>query len=358
MQSVGWMALGTTTGLNLILFLLGNYISGRRGWLRFLGGLFIFGLIGVLGLGILFLREHWPSLVNDNAVALGWFAAAAILLRFVFTECKQGFNRFLLQPHASFNAGRLWWFTLATAGLGTLLSLGPAQMPDFTFADKVATAGSFVDRNDVTKIQIHLWIDYLFIVVYVLTLASYCIAAAKLLWQRLTTLQDSWIAERKAAEEKAAKNKSGTDKAEKEQQARHRRRLTLLISLTRWVVLIGFTLAGLQVVAGLSDVGENTGLLWFLHDYRDPGIPPGSIGHTGLTIAFYCATLKFALVGLGGFYSTIGFLIGLFQERSSAWERFSRLSFFAASLIAMFAAWGTLKAHPALFQMIGSYFSR
>jgi hypothetical protein len=362
MQSVGWMALGTTVGLNLVLFLLGNYISGRRGWLRFLGGLFIFGLIGVLGLGILFLREHWPRLVNNNAVALGWFAAAAILLRFVFTECKNGFERFLAEPHATFSAGRLWGSTLVMTGVGILLYyLGPDRVLDLEFAGAVDTARAFVAKSDVSKIQIQLWVDYFFIVAYSVTLTAYCVAAAKLLWQRLTTVQESWIAERKAAEKKAKKNKNRTKKEEEEEndaKTRHTRHLSLLNSLTRWVVLIGFTLGGLQIVAGIADIGENTGLLWFLHDYFDPQVPLVSIGHTGLTIALYCATLKFALVGVGGFYSTIGFLVGLFQERSSAWERFSRLIFLAVSLIAILAAWGALTTHPALFQMIGSYFSR
>ena len=287
-KQVGWASLGIAAGLNLVLFLFGDFITGRRGWIRAVGGLIVLVLAALIGLGVMSVidffadQDNWPHFNIPNWAVLDrvipGIVAGFILLVFIIKEWIKGLKNFLAAPHASFSMRRLFWLSLATVGIALWLNqIGPAQMANFELAGYSKNAQSFVDQAD--KTGRNLTIDYFFIVAYVAMLASYCVAASKLSWQWLTNLEE------KRREEDVNKSRS-------------------LARISRFVVIAGFTLAGLQCLAGLLDAGENTGLLWYLNDQSH---------QTGLTISLYCASLKFVLVGLGALYAIPGFVIGAFQ---------------------------------------------
>lgn len=287
-KQVGWASLGIAAGLNLVLFLFGDFITGRRGWIRAMGGLIVLVLAALIGFGVASVAnfigdpDNWPHFGVSNQVVvervIPGIAAGLILLAFIIKEWSKGLRNFLAAPHAAFSMRRLFWLSLATAVIALWLKhIGPAEIVNFELAGDSKNAQSFVDQADNSRQQ--LIIDYFFIVAYVAMLASYCVASTKLSWQWLTNL------EQKRREKEVNKSRS-------------------LARISRFVVIAGFSLAGLQCLAGLLDAGENTGLLWYLND-------PSR--QTGLTISLYCASLKFALIGLASLYAIPGFVIGAFQ---------------------------------------------
>ena len=287
-KEVGWASLGIAAAFNLVLFLFGDFIAGRRGWIRALGGLVVIVLAALIGLGVKFVadfvadQDNWPhfGISNQDVVnrVVPGIVAGLIALVFIIKAWIKGLKNFLVAPHAGFSMRRLFWLSLATAVIALWLKhIGPAEIVNFELAGDSKNAQSFVDQADNSRQQ--LIIDYFFIVAYVAMLASYCVASTKLSWQWLTNL------EQKQREKEVSKSRS-------------------LARISRFVVIAGFSLAGLQCLAGLLDAGENTGLLWYLND-------PSR--QTGLTISLYCASLKFALIGLGAFYAIPGFVIGAFQ---------------------------------------------
>jgi hypothetical protein len=302
-------------------------------------------LAALIGFGVKFVTDfigdqnNWPHLGIPNQVVVErvvpGIMAGLILLGFIIKAWTKGLRDFLATPHARFSMRRLVWFSLATVAIALWLRrIGPAGMANFELAANNKNAEVFVDQAARTQRQ--LIIDYFFIVAYVATLAGYCVAATKLYWQWLTNLGQKWPEDL---------NRSRS-----------------LARISRVVVIVGFSLAGLQCLAGLLDAGENSGLLWYLND-------PDPNRETGLTISLYCASLKFVLVGLGALYAIPGFIIGAFEGYESCpanWKEYlyqlrrsALLLVFAA--ISGFFFWFSFHAlwtRPSLLEdLLGKFFA-
>ena len=357
-KEVGWAALGIAVAFNLLLFLLGDFISGRRGWLRALGGLLVLILAALIGFGVNSVAGKLGRFVTVNHRLLAGVAAGVLLIVFTIKEWIKGLEVFLAAPHASFNLRRLFGLSFAAVLICVWLQrIGPNNIVDLEFAGDIQTAKNLVGNTE--KLRKNLFIDYLFIVAYTATLASYCVAAAKLFWQGITQLErerrkKQIDAERQRAIAPDAKIRAQT--AEPSMWARvtdwAEWNLPSLTQVSHWLVIAGFSLAALQCLAGFADAAENAGLLWFLNDQRQ---------QTGLTISLYCATLKFGLIGLGAVYSFLGFGLGVFEryERDPVdWkERLYRvgrrlllLGFAAINAVVAVAAFYALWKHPVLLR--------
>jgi hypothetical protein len=373
-KQVGWAALGISVTLNLVLFLVGDFIAGRRGWLRALEGLLVFILTALIGFGVKFIADfvmqHWFYFESETeraraeiaAKVLAGIAAGAILLAFLVKEWSKGLRYFLAMPHASFNMRRLFWLTVATAAIWFwLLGMGPNNIIDLEFAGDPETAKNLL--GNVEKLRKNLFVDYLFIVAYTATFASYCVGAAKLFWQCITSWQEA---------DKKKKTPSGNQDTSRQQlgtspQSPVRSGLPFLTPIWHALVTLGFFLAAAQCLAGLADAAENAGLLWFLADQNQ---------QTGLTLATYCATAKFALIGVGAVYSffgfvtgtgLVGFITGLAHKngrpsvnREERWQRIARscllVIFAAINAIIAVVAFSALWKHPVVWHKIMIYF--
>jgi hypothetical protein len=156
------------------------------------------------------------------------------------------------------------------------------------------------------QLRLQLGLDFALIVSYAAMLASYCVAAAKLLWLRRDNLNCKFERDRQTALANAEKEKKagGTPAkvADKPDWP-----IRLFSGLLFGAVVAGFVLAGSQWIAAIADASENVGLLLYLKAKPLPDF-------NGLELAYCSATVKFWLIGLGGAYSVVGFLFGAWTE--------------------------------------------
>jgi hypothetical protein len=276
MAPAGWSALGVSVGLNLLLFVLGDIIRGRRFWLRALTILLVVVFAALIAGGVLFAVEQLNAALTGNdkkqfITTVGRLVAGAvaglILIAFVAREWHNGLQQYLAAPHRSFHQRRLKWVIGVTLGLVVLLYwIGPPDIAKLEFAGTPEAASTFLQNTNTATVRFQLGVDYLFIIAYTVMMASFCIVAAKLFCNAIKRW-DGW----------------------------------------HHVVAFGFFLAAMQCIAGMCDAAENSGLLWFLS--KDTAV--------GLTVSLYCATVKFVLVAVGALYATVGFLIGTFTNKGS-----------------------------------------
>ena len=78
------------------------------------------------------------------------------------------------------------------------------------------------------------------------------------------------------------------------------------INRTNWIYKTGLLLAKFQFVAALFDAIENIALIKLLLGSNNSLFP---------SIAYYFASMKFAIIAIGIIYIIIGFLTSLFQKR-------------------------------------------
>ena len=303
--TLGWELLGATAGVNLITWLLGDFIAGNGRWLRAFRGILIATVVALIAFGIYFVAQHSTVFLQQNGVALALIVAGIILCPLAVFEWRRWLRSFFLAPTASFSYRRLLWLTGATFLLGVVLRwIGPAGVVEFEFAEKSDTARQFVaGAGSISRLRLQLAADYLFILVYSATFAGYCAAAAKLFWERYAIRLGKL--EKVAGTRATQPSKSTeTDDATTSDQ-----KPALFNRLLYYLVVIGFALAAMQWVSGLADATENAGLFWFLNEIEK--IPQtwqsARNAQMGLTIAFWCAALKFAVIAAGTLYSSIGF---------------------------------------------------
>jgi hypothetical protein len=151
--------------------------------------------------------------------------------------------------------------------------------------------------------------------------------------------------ERQAESDRLKSQNELTPEAQKRLAAMGSRRLRFLCGL----VITGFAIAALAWLAGLADVTENVGLLFFLKN------PTPQSDVLPLQIAYWAATVKFWLIALAGIYAAIAFIFGAWKRvglqtmSSTSWQKFLRIAFFLVSLIAIVIAGDALvrcRAHP------------
>jgi patatin-related protein len=304
MAPTGWSALGISVGLNLLLFVLGDIIRGRRFWLRALTILLVVVFAALIAGGVLFALEQLNAALTDNdkkqfMTTAGRLVAGAvaglILIAFVAREWHKGLQQYLAAPHSSFDQRRLKWVIGVTLGLVVLLyRIGPPDIVKLEFAGTPEAASTFLQNTDAATVRLQLGVDYLFIIAYTVMMASFCIVAAKLFWNEFKRWE-GW----------------------------------------HYLVAFGFFLAAVQCIAGMCDAAENTGLLWFL----------SKGAAVGLTVSLYCATVKFVLVAVGALYATVGFIIGTCTNKGS---RLLLIACAMLSTLALIFAVMALRFHPGL----------
>jgi len=356
-KSFGWQALGLTAALNLVIFLLSDFIAGKWRWLRFLGIVATVALVGLIGCGVLSVAKFAGESIEKYEYGLTAGVVAFLLGCLWATDIYRSIRSFVAAPDVSIDSRLLSSLTKIMLSLGGVLALlawfGMSGMVELEFARDVLHANLAVGGPvGITSFRYQLLVDYLFLVSYAATFACYCDAAARLLWQQQAKItKEAREKHEKASKPSAASPDTATspDTAATPGTAASsdtavtlgtvaspdiaaapatikRWKPSIPLQILRWIALAGFAIAGAQVLAGLADAAENAGLLWFLND------PTKAAAATGLTIAFYCATLKFGLVGLGALYSTAGFLVGLWQNP----ERISLRVFAAISLFTFY----------------------
>ncbi len=315
-KQVGWCGLGISVGLNLILSLLGDIMRGRRFWLHALATALVVVIAALIAGGVLFAFEKLagPPTARQDLYAGG--AAAILLLGFVMREWRKGFKEFVQRPHWSFSRRRIYWAIFASVVLAIVLHrIGPPNVVQFEFSATREAAKSFADSME--RISWQLYVDYLFIVAYTVLMASLCIAAAKLFWKAITQRA-----------RQATCTSGGWPLAEP-------------IRFWHLIVGLGFFLAAAQCVAGLCDMAENTGLLWFLNKHTV----------VGLTVSLWCATIKFALIAAGAAYAFVGFIAGMLIKPRN-WRTLVSLGICAAvSLVALAIALGAFRFHPGWWHL-------
>lgn len=290
--NLGWKFLGVTVALHLVTSLLGDFMAGSG---RRLLAARIFGLglvVLVVGCGGYFLAQKLGDFVRVNELAVGAVVAGVVLVARGASDWRAALRTFRAEPHGSFNTATLGWLTLITVALAILLKLiGPPGIAQLEFAYSPGALDLGGLDSVKPKLYLQLGIDYVFLISYAILLASYCIAAAKIFWTRLESL------------ERRARNDSPGDRPNN---------ILFRIRALNWLITVGFILAGLQCLAAAADATENTGLLFFIRDHQN---------ESGLPVAYYCAWLKFILVSLGALYSAAGFVVGVWSQprRWSLW---------------------------------------
>src|SRR5262249_27250450 len=138
MRTVGWEMLGVTVALNLIVFLVGDFIAGSRRWLRASGTILVLVIAALLAVGAYAVWTNvmdyslahpkiLPQAVSSVVTSVdprlpAAVVASAILVLFVCKEWLKGLRTFLAAPHWSFNTRRLFGLTLLAAGVFAWLS--------------------------------------------------------------------------------------------------------------------------------------------------------------------------------------------------------------------------------------------
>ena len=367
MRTVGWQMLGVTITLNLIVFLVGDFIAGSRRWLRALGTMLVLLIAALLAVGayalwtevLNYLHAH-PQLLppaassavtNVDARLPAAVVASAILLLFVCKEWLKGLRTFQAAPHWSFNMRRLCWLTVLTAVMCSWVSWTSRNIPMLELEFGVLRSPPVSDA--LIKVRRALFIDYLFILLYVPTYVCYCIAAAKLFWRHIDAIE-----ERRWQQQVEEQNQEQADEPEQQctqdTQAGRRswsrllqpfqkiRQQPPLRKISRILVAIGFFLAAAQCIAGLADIAENSVLLWYLAGHGD---------HAYLQMSQIFATIKFLLIAAGLFYSFWGFFSGISQTVPLRVILLSGVFAGLSAIGAGFALWA-LVTHPQLFQQL------
>jgi hypothetical protein len=335
-KGFGWQALGLTAALNLVIFLLGDFISGKWRLLRVLGGVAIAVLIALIGGGVLYVTELLGKPISQSGNGLAAATVTVLLLFLSTVEVRRYIRSFVAAPDVAINYRALWWLTGITVFLAGVLILlarfGQAGIGAFEFARYLPKAELLLSPPGAAiSFRRQLLVDYFFLVSYAATFAAYCGAAARLFWQRHAIIAEK--ARKKHAEEsrKSAESSGATGTASTPIRWKPSRFLRTL----RWIALAGFALAAAQLLAGLADAVENTGLLWFLENRTPP------LAANALAIAFYSAALKFALIALGTLYSAAGFAVGFWQNR----KQISLLLFAAISVLTTYVCAAALFRH-------------
>ena len=343
MAPAGWSALGISVSLNLLLFVLGDIIRGRRFWSRALTTLLVVLIVALIAGGVLFAVEQLNAALKDYETKqfmttagrlLAGAVAGLILIAFVAREWHKGLQQYLVAPHRSFDEGGLKWVIVVTLGFLVLLyGIGPRDIVKLEFAGTPEAGSTFLQNTNAATVRLQLGVDYLFIIAYTVMMASFCIAAAKLFWNAFNRWEDRLRKEKKTVEQIAATD--GIANTVSHPQGHLSSVSRKLAEAWPYLVAFGFFLAAMQCIAGLCDAAENTGLLWFL-----------STGTTvGLTVSFYCATVKFVLVSLGALYATVGFSTGIFTNKSG---RILLIVCATLSVLVLIFAVLELRFHPGL----------
>jgi len=300
------------------------------------------------------LPQAVENVVTDvDARLLAAVVASAILLLFVCKEWLKGLRTFQAAPHWSFNMRRLCWLTVLAALVFVWLSWTSRNIPmlDLEFG---AISPPPVD-DALTKMRRALLVDYLFILLYVPTYVGYCIAAAKLYWRHIDTIEERrWQRQFEEQNQQQANRPERPCTQDRHADERSWSRLLQEIAkpfqkirqqpplrqISRVLVAIGFFLAAAQCIAGLADIAENSVLLWYLAGHED---------QIYLLMSQILATIKFVLIALGLFYSFWGFFSGISQTVPSRVILFSGVVAGLSAIGAGFALWA-LVTHPQLSQ--------
>jgi len=243
---------------------------------------------------------------QGRASIIGIIIGFVVLVLLGFVEWRQWLNSFLRSPTTSFSYRLLGGLTIATAVLlGILIVIGPVDMRGFEFSKTTMVADPFKAHVGVDRLRIQLGIDFALIVAYAAMLASYCIAGAKLFWQRRENVAYKLQEDRQAARARVATQSNPTQTDGKDPRDEGSWRL----SLFRVLLVVGFALAGLQWLAAIADGSENVGLLLYLKEKPPPDF-------NGLELAYWSATVKFWLIAAGAGYAALAFLFGAWKKLS------------------------------------------
>jgi hypothetical protein len=317
-SSLGWQLLGATVSLNLVTWLLGNFIAGKRHWVRAVRRIGIAIVATLIGFGAYFISTKSPALLANHDELIGAITGLAVLILLGFAEWRRWLKDFLSAPTATFSYSTLFLLTVATfAALGILLWIGPKEIAGLEFARTAPAAARFLAQTTVPKLRFQLGADFLFIVAYAAMLTSYCVAGAKLFWQRRQNVASKLEEKRRAIFAQSEQHDDAGNGGNKESVIKASWQLQFLCGL----VVAGFAFAGLQWIAAFADATENVGLLFYLNEYLKEHPEVG-----GLEIAYWAATLKFLLVALGGAYAVVAFIFGAWNKiglrtMSSTWRQ-------------------------------------
>ncbi|HEX4638316.1 MAG TPA: DUF3376 domain-containing protein [Chthoniobacterales bacterium] len=330
--ALGWQMLASAISLQVLTLLLGDFMAGKKRWMHAARRLGILLLAALLGFGVYFVSDRTLSwfTVENRAPALGIVTAFLVLIGLGFIEWRAWLRNFCSDPNTNFSYRLLLGLTLTTFGLViALMVIGPVEMAGLEFARFSDVATTFKDQIGVDNLRIQLGVDFALIVAYAAMLASYCVAGAKLLWQHRDNIDYKFQQDRQAALARAESDKkAGRKPAAVPQKPALPARL--LRSFLLGAVIAGFALAGLQWIAAIADASENVGLLLFLKNKPPPDF-------NALELAYWSATIKFSLIGLGAFYSAIAFLSGAWNKsrqpsaRATASQIVQRIIFAAAA---------------------------
>ena len=302
-KAFAWEALGVTVALNIAVSGVGHYITSRTGWMRLLRSLLGLVLIALIVCGALYLNGtvlHLGRLGENILVGvLGGSAAIAV----GYIEWWRWVKAFLASPNPRPNYPALALLTGTTLFLAGILSfLGPPSMAGFEFSRTTQVANQFIAAANTTAniLRRQLAVDFLFLIAYATTFSSYCVAGARLFWQGLNLVQEEACAE--TARASTNQTASAAEQPPATAEGRPADNSSFGVRALFVLVIAGFAIAALQWIAALADAAENSGLLWFLADQTKP---------TGLEVAYWAAFVKFALLGLGAFYSLCAFLFAI-----------------------------------------------
>ncbi|MFL6518617.1 MAG: patatin-like protein [Chthoniobacterales bacterium] len=303
-KTLGWEALGITIIVNIAVSGVGHYITSRSGWMRLLRSLLGVVLIVLIVCGAVFLNDHIFHLSQLGEYILVSLLAGSAAVVIAYVEWWRWVKAFLARPNPRPNYVALALLTGTTLFLaGVLAWLGPPSIAGLEFSRTREVALDFIATAKTTTylLRRQLAVDYLFIIAYAATFASYCVAGARLFWQGRLILVESIVAQsvKRAASNQAIAAGQGTPGKNQEKSVDESSfwlRALLVFAVT------GFAVAALQWIAAIADAAENTGLLSFLSNQSEP---------MGLEVAYWAATVKFALIGLGALYSLTAFIFAI-----------------------------------------------
>jgi len=344
--SLGWQLLGATVSLHVLTLLVGDFIGGKHRWLRAARRFGILLVAGLIGFGAYFVLDRSLKFFSDQdrASIIGVITGFVVLVLLGFMEWRHWLKNFLRSPTTSFSYRLLGGLTIATAVLvGTLIVIGPADMIGFELSRAASIADPFKAHVGVDRLRIQLGLDFALIVAYATMLASYCVAGAKLFWERRENLAYRFQQDRQAARAQARTQSNPASTDAKDPIAKGSLRLKLFYAL----LVVGFAFAGLQWLAAIADASENIGLLLYLKDTPPPNF-------NGLELAYWSATIKFWLIAAGAIYAAIAFSFGAWKklgERPTTLKPTEvglRIVFVAVSLIYFgFSAYALFVCRPS-----------
>jgi patatin-related protein len=339
---LGWQLLGATVSLNVVVWLLGDLIAGKHHWIIVARRAVILIVAILIGCGVFFIATHLSIPVVANHPRRTAVIAVTILLALLaIAEWQRWLKEFLSAPTSTFSYRALSLLTVAAVAVVEILVwIGPKKMAGLELSGTVETANDFVKQTTVPILREQLSIDFLFIVAYACMLASYCVAGAKLFWQRRQNISFEVDQKRRLRSDRLEKQKKLTPAVQKELDAMGSWRLRFFCAL----VVAGFVVAGLVWVAAFADVTENVGLLLFLKN------PTPQSDVFPLWVAYWAATLKFCLIAFGGLYATAAFIFGAWKKTNATfWQFCLRIVFIGVTFLIIYIASDTLfhcRPHP------------